>query len=355
MPRRATKKNISVTVNKPKNKTLLIDGNALFKTGYHGAKKMYNHRGEHIGGIYQFMTMVRKFLNTDIYQKVFVFWDGKLSGKLRYDIYEDYKGNRNKDYKNGTAPIDDVDQIIQQTKIKEYIEELYIRQLENEIVEADDFIAYYVHEKKNIEDITIVTIDTDLCQLIDDNVRVYLCNPSKKIYITKENYRFNFIHHLDNCVLIKTICGDSSDNIKGIKGIKEQSLLDNFPDLMVRKMNIDEIINESKNIQETRKSQKKKPLKKIDNIINKVTDGIQGNKVFDINRVLVDLSVPMLTNEAKKDIIELMECDLSDDRHIRNVMDLMIRDGVYNDIKNYVEDYFLPFKKLAERERRSNN
>ena len=54
--------------------TLVVDGNALFRRGYHGAKDEYNKDGEHIGGIYQFITVVRKLLQDNIYQKVFVFW-----------------------------------------------------------------------------------------------------------------------------------------------------------------------------------------------------------------------------------------------------------------------------------------
>ena len=70
--------------------TLLVDGNALFKTGYFGAKSEYNRQGEHVGGVYQFITVLRKLLNEDLYHQVYVFWDGKLSGKLRWEIYKEY-------------------------------------------------------------------------------------------------------------------------------------------------------------------------------------------------------------------------------------------------------------------------
>jgi 5'-3' exonuclease len=87
--------------------TLLVDGNSLFKRSILGAKDVYNQKQEHIGGVYQFITVIRKLLDDDLYHKVIVFWDGKLSGKLRYNIYKDYKSNRNKDYENGTHPIDE--------------------------------------------------------------------------------------------------------------------------------------------------------------------------------------------------------------------------------------------------------
>jgi 5'-3' exonuclease len=86
--------------------TLLVDGNALFKSGYFGAKGEYNYKGQHIGGIYQFITMLRKLLSENMYHRVYVFWDGNFSGKLRYEIYSPYKSSRGKDYVNGTQPID---------------------------------------------------------------------------------------------------------------------------------------------------------------------------------------------------------------------------------------------------------
>ena len=93
-----------------KTNTLVVDGNALFQRGYHGAKDEYNKEGNHIGGIYQFITVVRKLLEENVYQKVFVFWDGEFSGKLRYELYPDYKSARGKDFINGTKP-EDKDQL----------------------------------------------------------------------------------------------------------------------------------------------------------------------------------------------------------------------------------------------------
>ena len=50
------------SVNKIKN-TLLVDGNSLYKRGFIGARNEYNSKGEHIGGTYQFITVLRKLLN----------------------------------------------------------------------------------------------------------------------------------------------------------------------------------------------------------------------------------------------------------------------------------------------------
>ena len=41
--------------------TLVVDGDSLLKTAYHGAKDLY-YKGNHIGGIFQFLTMLRKVI-----------------------------------------------------------------------------------------------------------------------------------------------------------------------------------------------------------------------------------------------------------------------------------------------------
>jgi 5'-3' exonuclease len=212
--------------------TLLVDGNALYKTSLFGAKDKYNQDGQHIGGLYQFLTTLRMVLNNDLYHRVFVFWDGNFSGKLRYNIYEPYKSGRGKDYINGTQPIDE-SELAQRRLLWDYLNELYIRQLKDEVIEGDDFIGYYCLTRKENEKITIISNDRDMCQLIDENVRVYFCDPKIKDYVDIENYSKYFPHHRNNSLLIKTITGDGSDSIKGIKGVKEKTLLNIFPEIKI--------------------------------------------------------------------------------------------------------------------------
>jgi len=249
--------------NETTTNTLLVDGNALFKRGFFGAKNQYNRAGEHIGGVYQFITVVRKLLKENLYHKVFVFWDGNFSGKMRYNIYNDYKISRDKDFIHGTHPVDE-EEVREKILIKQYLEELFIRQLMDDTksgVEADDFIAYYCVTKKSNEKITICTSDRDLCQLINEDTRLYLCDI--KEYISPLNYHKYFKHYYENSKLIKIIGGDNSDDIKGIKGVKEATLLNLFPELTERKVTLEEIIESAKKQQYYRIDTKKKPLNSL--------------------------------------------------------------------------------------------
>jgi 5'-3' exonuclease len=328
---------------------LLVDGNALFKRSFLGAKDVYNQNEEHIGGIYQFITVLRMLLNEDLYHKVLVVWDGELSGQLRYNIYKDYKSNRNKDYINGTHPIDEVE-LTQKTQIKRYLEELFIRQYEDRVVEGDDLIAYVCNNKQENETITICTSDRDLCQLINNDIRIYLCDLKK--YITLDNYNQFFKHHQSNAALIKIFCGDNSDCIKGIKRLGEDTLLKHFPEICEKKVTIDEIIEKAKLLKLERVNSKLKPLQIFENIIMKITDGIQGENVYEINKKLVDLQTPMITEKVIYELNEVINLPIDPDgRDVKNVYQMMKEDGMDREIKNYNNEYFLPFKKLIQREK----
>ena len=310
---------------KPQN-TLVIDANSLFKVSYHGAKDLYNHDGKHIGGVYQFITTLRMLLVNDLYHKVYIFWDGNFGGKLRYNIYQPYKSGRGKDYINGNITADE-DEIREKKIVWEYINEFYIRQLKIEFIEGDDLIAQYCLLKKENEKITICSNDRDMSQLISDDVRVYFLG--LKNYVDLFNYSSYFCHKQENSVLIKTICGDTSDSIKGIKGLGEDKLTSLFPEIKEKKVTLNEIIDKAKQQQEERIKTNKQPLKVLDNIINGITDGVQGNRIYEINEMLVNLKTPMITEDAIREMEQLIDGTLdSSGRDLKNVLIMMERDGL---------------------------
>jgi DNA polymerase-1 len=334
--------------------TLLVDGNALFKMGFFGAKDMYNFKAQHIGGLYQFITILRKLLIENLYHRVYVFWDGKYSGKLRYNIYNDYKSDRGKDYINGTQPIDE-SEILQKKMIWNYLENLCVRQLQHEYVESDDYIGYYCAIKQANENITICTTDRDMYQLISDKVKIYFCD--LKTYVDNTNYSSYFSYKPENGALLKTIVGDNSDSIKGIKGLKEGGLLKHFPEFNERVLTLDDIITKAKQIQTQRSEQKQPPLKVLDNIINKVTIGIQGDKIYEINSALVNLKNPLMTEDSIEKLNNLITGQFdADERGLKNVLNKMKLDGMEQAIgSNRYPDYLIPFKQLIEREFKKQN
>ena len=145
---------------KRKSKTLIVDGNLLLNKidelnkSFYGAKYLYSKTtGEHIGGLYQFVTTLRKQIREFGYNKVVVFWDGSLSGTHRSKLYPLYKANRIAKDIEMTEKRKEMR--IQKERIKLYLEEVFVRQYESEYCEADDCIAYYGINNADKENITL--------------------------------------------------------------------------------------------------------------------------------------------------------------------------------------------------------
>lgn len=329
--------------------TLLVDGNALFKFGFFGARNQYNHEGVHVGGLYAFLTTLRKILVDDLYHKVYIFWDGNLSGKLRYEFYPNYKIDRGKDYVNGTYPVDE-SELAQRRIVWDYINEMYVRQLKHEVVETDDFIGYYCLNKTKNENITIVSLDRDFCQLISNDIRIYFLDLRE--YVDRTNFSKYFWYRQENSLLVKILVGDKGDSIKGIKGLGEKTLKEYFPELQTEILTINDIINLAKERQHKRKEEKKPPIKVLQNIVDGVTDGVHKGQFYEINERLINLKNPIMTKDSIEQLEDLIDGSLDDtNRDLKNVFEMMERDGLDKLLgENRYSDYLIPFKKLIIRE-----
>ena len=336
--------------------TLLVDGNALFKVGFHGASGVYNSTGDKIGGIYQFITVLRKLLTEDLYHKCYVVWDGKQSGLYRYQFYPEYKKKRGKNFENDPNFVAEHDEgfILQKFKVGEYLEELPIRQVSYPFIEGDDLVGHYCLNKSENEKVTIVSNDRDMCQLINPEVKMYLCGRTDKKYVEYHTFMKHFPYLCDNAMLVKMLTGDTSDDITGVKGLGEKTLLEHFPELGIKICTLEEIIARAVVLQEIRKENKLKPLKVLTNIIEGVTTGSQKDKLYEINERLVNLKKPLLTEESIEDFNSVMEFGITlEGRAIKNVNEKMKRDEVDKLMRQPYLEYFMPFKKLNEREKKT--
>jgi 5'-3' exonuclease len=204
---------------------------------------------------------------------------------------------------------------------------LFIRVLESNYTEADDFIGYYVSHKKPEERIVIVSNDRDLTQLISEDVIVYI--QSMKDFVNMKNHKDKMGYDYHNVLLKKMICGDSSDNIKGIKGVGETTLLNNFPEIKDREVSLEEVVDKARLLNEERAKEKKKPLKWAENIVNRVTDGCQGERIYELNRKIIDLKNPLMPDEAKALLESFMYAPLDPEgRSFNNVYKILCDAGV---------------------------
>ncbi len=327
-------------------KTLLVDGNNLFKIGFHGVREFY-HEGKHIGGIYHFVNTIRRFLTEHNYDKVIVFWDGENNSAQRRLISPDYKQNRKQTLNESKRESFEW----QMQRIQAYLEEMFIRQVSIEETESDDLIAYYCQISED-EYKTIFSSDKDLTQLISENVEVY--QPMKKITLKNGDLvplKDISIPH-SNIATFKIISGDKSDNIDGIQYMGEKTFVKLFPDIVDNAVSVDDIKQRAEELHKTDKDNRA-----LQNLLSgKTRKGVFGEEFFDINKKLVDLSKPLLTEESKE-TIELYHRENLDPngRGYKNLMRMMMSDGIFKYLPKHDNawvEFLTPFMKLTRKEKR---
>lgn len=386
--------------------TLIIDGNNLLRQSM--ADEKVNVDGLHYGGIFQFFLQIRMMLTSDYkYDYVYVVFDDTDSGILRYQIYNEYKANRDKNYarhlmEGGSGEVSDYWRRLNRTikgmekaiynksqkrrraeerdmneeerraheerqKKKEIVDEnferernlimmycieLSIRVLFDDKTEGDDFIAYYVQHKKPEERIVIVSTDNDLTQLINPTVAVY--NRFLKKYLNVKNFKKIKGYPVENVTLKKIFCGDTSDNIGNIRGLSENRLMELMPEIAERPVTVEEVKQRAQEKIDERIQEKKKPLQWHENIVHGVSNKEYEGDFYDINRRIIDLSQPLLTDSAERDIEAMMYAPLEpDEKSFSNLYTMVKRDKIEDLVDpNKFSNFFVPFKELADREKR---
>jgi len=199
-------------------KVILIDGNNLmfrsyFATAYTGSI-MRNSKGQATNALYGFVSMINKIVEEEKPEYMVVAFD--IGKNFRHDKYTEYKAGRN-------ATPDDLKS--QMPIARKLLDALGIKHLELEGYEADDIIGTLAKEADLDPDYDalIISSDHDLLQLISPQVSMKMLKSQNSIYYTldtfKEEYGFDPIKIID----LKSLMGDSSDNIPGVKGIGEKT------------------------------------------------------------------------------------------------------------------------------------
>lgn len=325
---------------------LLVDGDNLLTIGFYGVKNMF-YRGQHIGGIYHFLNTLRKSFETYQLDKIVVFWDGIEGSQNRKKIYIHYKENR----KQRIRTEEELNSYnYQRDRIKQYLEELFVRQGEYEYCETDDNIAYYTQNSPDERKI-VYSSDGDLTQLVSDTTQIF--NPShQKLY--KQNDTIVYNHEeilIENVRLVKMMCGDSSDNIAGIWGMGVKRFLSLFPELRTQQITIEQVKDKCNVLFEQDKHNKL-----IANLLTGVTKhGVFGEEFFDVNNRIVSLDNPFLTDEAKEGIESLINENLDPEgRSYKNTMRMMMEDGIFTVLPKSDDRWTMflnPFLRLTRKEK----
>ena len=233
---------------------LIIDGTNTFIRAF-CANPALNDDGEHVGGIDGFFKSIGYAIRNLRPTRCIVVFDGKGGSKRRRKIFPDYKAKRksrmrlNRIYEDMSIPDLESKSVLEQLqKVAILLQSLPITTMAIDNIEADDTISFLCTEalaKDTTESITIMSSDQDFYQLINDKVKVW--SPTKKkMYGPLEIFN-EFGIHSKNYIYYKSLNGDKSDNIDGIKGLGLKTAKKCFPLLTEEKqLSLDDIINHAK-------------------------------------------------------------------------------------------------------------
>ncbi|MCL1877049.1 DNA polymerase [Candidatus Saccharibacteria bacterium] len=221
-------------------KTLvLIDGKSVFYRGYYAMPNLSTREGVLTGGVYGFASIAMEILSQIKPDYVAIAWDkAKTNIRRRVAMYPEYKANRH------AAPPGFYAQI---PTLHELLDAFHFPLYELDDYEADDIIGTFdkLANAQNLRTI-MVSSDLDLLQLIDENTELYalkkgFTNIEKfDVAATEQKYALRVDQFLD----LKSLKGDTSDNIPGVPGIGEKtavSLLQEFETLDGVFANLDKI------------------------------------------------------------------------------------------------------------------
>jgi len=242
----------------------------------------------------------------------------------------------------------------QKERLKQYLEEMFIRQIGIDNHECDDLIAYYTQISQE-EKITILSSDKDLTQLITSKVHMY--SPIVKEWVTdKHKVKLGTIEvPIANVKLVKILLGDKSDNIEGIYSFGEKKLVKYFPEVVEQELNIDYICTRAQELLDI--DDTIKPLK---NLLSGTTkSGTYGKEYYDIREKIVSLSNPLMTEEAKKEVELYYSEDMDPEgRGYKNLMKMMIEDGFFKYLPKQDDawvEFLQPIMKLTRKEKKRYN
>ena len=275
-------------------RTLLIDGLNLFFRNF-AMMNMVNPSGIHIGGLGGFFRSLGAEIRRTQPDQVYVVFDGASSTTNRKNIISEYKSGREDQRVTNWEVFDSLDdehdsKVDQIVRVIHYLKTLPVKTVILDKVEADDIIAYLCDTLPNHPDdkIFIVSSDKDFLQLVNKNVIVY--RPMEKKYYTEEAFRAKYKMSPQNFILHKTLLGDNSDKIKGVKGLGEKGLLKKFPELSERNLTFDDIFEICE-----KKFKEHVVYARI----------IQGVDDLEKNYKVMDLSNPMIDENEKKYLDEV--------------------------------------------------
>ena len=248
-------------------KVLLIDGLNIFMQHWTVNPLQSAVTGEVIGGAVGFLRSLSYLVYKVRPAEVVIAWEGKDSSKKRKKILPEYKYGRaparpNRFYEESMDEAEE-NKRMQLTMLFKYLNYMPVHSVFVDGLEGDDIIAYMATEQYKNDRKVIVSNDKDFYQLLDNKTMIY--RTVKREFITKKNILSKFGILPENFAVVRSIKGDASDNITGVRGLGYKNLVKYFPDLGEKNVTIGELVSAAE-----RYKKKGKLLERFLNDIDKV-------------------------------------------------------------------------------------
>ena len=197
-------------------KLMVLDGNSLVNRAFFGIKLLTTKDGRYTNAIFGFQNILLNLLSAHQPDAVAIAWDERAP-TFRHKAFDGYKATR-----HGMP-----EELAQQMPVlKELLHDLGFVQVSKEGWEADDILGTLAAACEAQGGTTLLaTGDRDSLQLVDDATTVLLATNKETIPMDpaaiREKYGVDPVQLID----VKSLMGDSSDNIPGVPGIGEKTAL----------------------------------------------------------------------------------------------------------------------------------
>ena len=195
-------------------KLMILDGNSIINRAFYGVRLLSTKDGVYTNAIYGFLNILERLRADEQPDALCVAFDLKAP-TFRHKAYDGYKATRH--------PMPE-ELAMQMPLMKEVLGAMNIPIYECEGWEADDILGT-VGEicTREGDDCVIVTGDRDSLQLVSEHVTVKLVTSKAGQTITTnytpDVFRAEYGFEPARLIDLKSLMGDSSDNIPGVSGV----------------------------------------------------------------------------------------------------------------------------------------
>ncbi len=197
------------------DRLILLDSNSLINRAFYALPNLSTHSGQYTGAIFGYINMLMKIVSTYNPTHIIATFDRKAP-TFRKAMYAGYKATRK------PMPTELASQL---APLKEILSAMNIPIVEMDGYEADDIIGTLA--KRFAVETFVVTGDKDSLQLIDDTTTVLLTKKgiTEIVYYDKAMLASEGLVP-SQIIDLKSLMGDSSDNIPGVTGVGEKTAMD---------------------------------------------------------------------------------------------------------------------------------